>query len=149
MTEQDPIQEMIDQLQKLVKQVEDKKFQFPDTPLPGGIDQMLDDLETQVSMFAEVTNETLKELGLSEEEIQKRLKKPPKGMSVKEKRRIRELNYLRKNAEEIKFTLGVLSRHARKTLESPSKPKTKKQKRIKKHKKRYKGLRNEDKWKQV
>src|SRR5437868_4087673 len=98
----DPIQEMINQLNDMVRLVKEKKFDFSEDPLLPGIDETLTDLESQVKLFCQITDDTLKELGISKEEVQSRLESPPKTMTPTEKKNIAQLNHLKMEVEEIK-----------------------------------------------
>lgn len=148
MDKPDPIQEMIDQLNQLVKLVQDKKLQFETEPLPEGLDQMLDNLESQVALFKEVTDETIKELGLSKEEIARKIESPSKKMKVDERRKARQLNHLKKDVVEIKQLLDLIAPKAQAELRKSKGNLSPKKKRQLKHKKRYKRM-GGDEWKQV
>ena len=117
--------------------------------MPDGIDEILDDLENQVKLFGKITHETLEEVGITSEEIQKKLETPEKDLPVKERQNIRLSTHLKKEINEVKWLLDKISGAAMASEDEPKTEKGKKKKRARKHRKRYKRLGGDDKWKAI
>lgn len=143
MKEKDPIIALIRQLAEMVNLIEEKR-EGPDKPLPEGVEASLEELELQVALFRQVTEETLDEMGIDRVELMRRIKNPPDTMEPERKKAVIQLSHLKKNLTEVQQELG------RKALaEKQSNPQEKKATRKAGHRKKFKRLGGDDIWKPV
>lgn len=145
MKEKDPIIAMIQQLAEMVNMIEKNREGKSDEPLPDNIEDMLGELEGQVALFREVTEETLDELGIDRVELMRRIKNPPDTLKPSDKKSLEQLSHLKQNMSEIQ---NEISRKAIGEKRLPTAGK-KKGKRKKSRREKFKRLGGDDKWKPV
>lgn len=143
MKEKDPIIALIQQLAEMVNLIEEKK-EGPDKPLPEGVEEMLSELESQIALFRQVTEETLDEMGIDRVELMRRIKNPPDTMDPNRKKAVLQLNHLKQNLTQVQQEIG------RKTIEQ-QKQAVQEQKPVRKtsHRKKFKRLGGDDTWKPI
>lgn len=143
MKEKDPIIALIRQLAEMVNLIEEKR-EGPDKPLPEGIEESLNELESQVALFRQVTEETLDEMGIDRVELMRRIKNPPETMEAEKKKALVQLSHLKKNLLEVQQELG------RKAIaQKMAAPEKKKSSLRSSHRKKFKRLGGDDTWKPV
>lgn len=141
MNEKDPIEQIVQQLAELLNFVEKHKLD-PKEKMPEGIEEALQDLEQQVAMFKEVTEETMKEMGIDQAEVKRRLLITQTG---KENRSLKQLTHLRNEVKELRYAIAYLT--GKGATEGGKKDKASKREARRRSKKRYKRI--DDKWKPV
>jgi hypothetical protein len=143
MKEKDPIIALIRQLAEMVSIIEEKRG-GPDKPLPEGVEESLAELEAQIALFRQVTEETLDEMGIDRVELMRRIKNPPDTMEPERKKAVLQLTHLKKNMNEIQQEMGrqaIIDQAAANQEKTPSRKAS--------HRKRFKRLGGDDTWKPV
>lgn len=144
MKEKDPIIAMIRQLAEMVNLIEENREGPTDKPLPDNIEQMVGELEAQVALFREVTEETLDELGIDRVELMRRIKNPPETLKPDDRKSLQQLTHLKKNMTEIQNEISRKALGENRLPTAGKKVKGKKPRR-----KKFKRLGGDDKWKPV
>lgn len=144
MKEKDPIIALIQQLAEMVNLIEEKKEGPVGKPLPEGVQEMLSELEAQVALFRQVTEETLDELGIDRTELVRRINNPPDTMEPARKKAVLQLSHLKKNLSEVQQELG------RKAIQAKAAAPEKNIKAQKaSRRKKFKRLGGDDTWKPI
>lgn len=143
MKEKDPIIALIRQLAEMVNLIEEKR-EGPNKPLPEGVEETLKELEAQVALFRQITEETLDEMGIDRVELVRRIKNPPDSMDPTKKKAMLHLNHLKKNIAQIQQEIGRKA-----AVDKKSATQEKSASRKASHRKRFKRMGGDDTWKPI
>ena len=106
MKEENPFDKVFDQIADLLALVQEKRSKpskgKPDEDIPyEDIDEQLEVLEREVELFRLVTDEAMKESGISEETLKKYIENPPKTISRQKQRTLKRAKKLKGEAERL------------------------------------------------